>query len=123
MNLRDIIESKDFVKNTIIPINKKYILYYTEDSLPEFKIAEFNKPLYSLSVLSKSSQPIGIILKPKYKWTLFSNGVIIEHNFKLKEKPEPVSVDFSFWSDLHLVTNVSATMTMLCKSGSETPNY
>lgn len=123
MKLSEIITNPSFKKNTILKINDNNLLYYTEDTVSEFKTSEFNKALYSIIVLSKSSQPIGLILKPKYKWTQFANGVIIEHNFKLKEKPEPVSVDFSFWSDLHIITNVSATMSMLCKSGSETPNY
>ncbi len=102
----------------------KSVIYFKEANIADTKKQEIDKPLYKVISFNKEGRTIGIIIFPKYKFTLYSNGVIIQHpNFKLPKVAGLVTTELSYWSEVHFVTNAPNTMTQIVKSLSDTPNY
>lgn len=126
MKLSEILADPSFVisKFKSVPDEApKGVIYFKERDLTDTKQTRINKPLYEVIAFTKEGRTVGILILPKYKWTLYSNGVMIQHsNFKLR-KEAVVNTELSYWSEVHFITNVENTFTMIAKSYSDTPNY
>jgi hypothetical protein len=123
MFLSKIFTLKDFKLDSFIAL-ESCILYFKEIGIQNAKKHELDYPLYKVISYSRAGKTIGIIVVPKYKWTVFKNGIIIEHpNFVLSDKISLVTVELIYWTEVQFVTNSEKTATIICKSLSDTPNY
>lgn len=123
MKLSEYLKSPDFKIDSFLNLGNK-ILYFEDNSLDKTKQNEIEQTLYKVVFFSRESKNIGIIIIPKYPFTMYRNGVIIEHpNFVLKEHPSLVTVELIFFTKIQFITNQEKTATIIAKSLSDTPNY